>query len=245
MILSTLHDPDGRFVPLIKSQRTKLDHYQFIIAHTAQTHPETLKILKKQNIHLVLGGQWGEARQVCLKVALERQVTDFFICDFDKILHWLKIQPKEFSEIINQPQTHDFFIFGRNQKTFATYPQSWVMPETALNNLLSRKINQDIDALASVCRLNKQTSKLFLELAKEAGWASFIEWTLIAHLHRLSIKYQSAKGLSWEDPDRSEADIHQAGSFKKWQAIRYDGVEEWQKRFQIALDQLKVFTRFP
>ncbi|MFC1726998.1 hypothetical protein ACFL0Y_00575 [Patescibacteria group bacterium] len=245
-ILSTLHDPEGRFLPLIKKVREKLVVYpnQIIIAYTKATDKKVIESLKKLGCQLVIGGQWGEARKRALEIALQTETDNFFVCDFDKIFHWLEVAPKELKEILAKPLPQDFLISGRGPKVFSTYPFSWQKTEIITNYLVSKVIGFQVDVLAATFLFNRRAAKVMLNNSREKSWGACVEWPLLVHQTGLKIGYQEVRGLTWEDPDRFKKEIKKSGGLKKWQTINYDSLEEWEKRIDFLSIMFRVFKRF-
>lgn len=243
--LSTLHDPEGIFLPLIKKVENKLAAFfgGAIIAYTKVTDRRVLAILKDLGLVPVLSGLWGEARKKALDKALKTNNKLFFICDFDKILHWLLVEPKEIKRILQFSPRWDLTIFGRSSQVMATYPDSWIKTESVTNCIVSQVVGFHLDILAAVLLLNRKAARVISQKAAEKSWGSCVEWPLLVHLAGLKIGFKEPRGLTWEDPDRFTKEIKKAGGLKKWKEVRYNSLEEWEKRFFSMNEQFAAIKR--
>lgn len=247
-IITTIHDPDGLFIDLIKQVNLEFSKIapQIIAAKTENTSLQLTEELEGRQTVVFVGGLWGQSRKEALEKALEDKETDWvFACDFDKILHWLLIEKLEFESILsNPPHDCDFKIFGRGEKTFSTYPNSWFSTESHLNYLVSKVLKIKVDTLAATFLFNREVGEYISKEGREESWGACVEWPLLAHQASGRIAYQEANGLTFEDPDRCQKEIEEAGGLEDWLWIRFDNPTEWAKRFNSSLEQSKVVERF-
>jgi hypothetical protein len=243
--ITALHDPEGRFIPLLSKQKGSLLNIlgEIYISHTKETDPKLLSRLGGLGYQLFAGGLWGESRRQALGEALLAKKSSYFFCDFDKILHWVSVASEELRFFLEQEPEEDFLILGRGSRAMATYPLSWQQTEGVVNRLVSRLVGRQLDVMAAVCRLSAKAGKLIYRSSVEEGWGSCVEWPLIAYKANLSVGYQEAEGLSWEDPDRFQAEIKIAGGLEEWKKVFYDSPQQWEKRFLSAAEQLAVVAR--
>lgn len=243
--LSTLHDPEGIFLPLIKKVRSKLTGCfgGAIIAYTKATDRRVLAILKDIGLVPILGGLWGEARKKALNKALKTNSKLFFVCDFDKILHWLLVEPKEIERVLQLSPRQDLMIFGRRPEIMSTYPDSWIKTESVMNYLVSMVVGFPLDPLAATFLLNQKAALVISQKAIEKNWGTCVEWPLLVYLAGLKIGFKKPCGLTWEDPDRFIKEIRKAGDLRKWKKTRYDSLAEWKKRISSMTEQFAVIKR--
>lgn len=243
--LSTLHDPEGVFLPLVEKVKDGLrDNFAgAIIAYTKGTTSELLNVLKGLGLILVLGGLWGESKKAALEKALKTDSQRFFFCDFDKILHWLLIEKEELRSILAFSPKEDFLIFGRDKKTMATYPASWVETESISSHLVLQVLGLSMDVDAAVCLLNRKAAEVICKNSIEKSWGVCAEWPILVYKARLKIGYREAKGLTWEDPDRFGKEIKKMGGLSRWQRLNYDSLVEWDKRISSLVEKLMVIKR--
>lgn len=81
-------------------------------------------------------------------------------CDFDRVITWIKLYPKELFEVIsnfNNSFDKDYIVVGRTEKAFDTHPSSWKDTEIITNKMSSLAFgieNLDITAGASIFTLS-------------------------------------------------------------------------------------------
>lgn len=243
--ISTLHDPEGRYSPLVSKYKYFLKK-QFsgtVIAYTSGTDNKLVSSLKTLGFSLIVSGDYGEARVGVLKKALKSESEYFFFCDFDKILHWIKVERSELKDLLKDKPKKDFVSFGRSESVFNTYPDSWQKPESITNYLVSRILGFNIDVCTSVCVLNIEAAEIVVKLSKEKDWGSCVEWPLLVYKAGLSIGCQEFAGLTWEDPDRFEKEIEKFGGLEKWKKLNYSSKDEWERRTRSLLQQARVIKK--
>ncbi len=245
IVLSTLHDPEGRFVPLIQSSEDFFQEHtpDLIVAHTTSTSAKTLSHLKHLGVDIFPSGLFGEARIASLQRGLKTREKTFLTCDFDKILHWIRVDPGEWVKLLKTIPRKDYVAYGRSETTWKTYPISWYYPETAINHLVSKAVGFKVDVLTSVALFKRTAAEVIARKAKEKSWGSVVEWFLLPFKEGLPVGYTDANGLSWEDPDRFGEEIKAARGLKTWMSKNYDTVEEWKKRLTSAMMQVEVIQR--
>lgn len=249
-IITILHDPTNIFLPLVREIEDGLAPLlkNSIVAHTETTQKEILDWLEARGATNFIGGLFGESRISGIKKALEKDSHEntFFVIDFDKLLHWVLLENEELQKVLQGEvlQSSDFFIFGRNETAMNTYPSSWIATESIAGRFVSEVLGLTVEPLAAVCLMNRRSALVIGEKAEEKGWASCVEWPLIVHNNNLKVEYVDAKGLTWEDPDRFQNEISEAGSLEDWIKERYDGIGEWSKRIMILNDQLSVIKKY-
>lgn len=109
MVISTLHDPEGIFFDLIKASQNdlkKMVEQGLIVSCSSVTCLRTLDLLKEIGVEIVGGDSWGEGRRKGLETALKTNFEFLISSDFDKVLHWLKVEKKEFFTYL--------FFFGKS-----------------------------------------------------------------------------------------------------------------------------------
>jgi hypothetical protein len=242
LLVSTFHDPKAIFLSLLKKAKKALikNFRGAIIACTASTHPQSLVLLKEAKLTPITAGLWGEARRKALCRALKSKGESFLVCDFDKILHWLEAARNELGSILDSKPTKDCLIFGRSQKVMATYPDSWVKTEQIINHLVGKIIGQKVDILAATWILSRRAARIICQEGRQKSWGACSEWPLLIHQAGLKLGYQEARGLTWEDPDRFQKEIKEAGGLKAWQSKKYDSFKEWNKRLSSLTEQFSV-----
>ena len=194
IIISTLHDPEGRLLSIVRLLKKELSTLNLIIAVTNNTDKNLVTFLLNLGIQIVDGGRYGESRLSALRESLKRKKSFIFCCDFDKVLHWLLVDPKEFKNFLVCSLKEDFLILGRTKKVFATYPRSWKVTESIINHLVSKIINSKVDVLTGVYIFQRIVGEVIVKEAIETSWGACVEWPLLAQFAGLEINYREVKG---------------------------------------------------
>ena len=247
-IITTLHDPSNVFSPLIEQVKELFMELapNLVIACTETTNTNIINYISSYGALTMEGGLWGQSRRKALAYTLDQtQAQNFFVCDFDKIIHWLKVAPEELSNLLKEGvSVGEFRILGRDAKTFATYPNSWLATESKINKMVSQLIKLDVDILAATFLFDWDIAQSIVSQSQEESWGACVEWPLIAFSTGKKMSCKNAQGLTFEDPDRCQEDIQRAGGYENWLENRFDNPTEWAKRFGASLEQTKVVERF-
>lgn len=247
LIISTIHDPTGSLGVLLSRFNGNLSKIQELtIAATPQTKIETIsKLREKLSAKIVKGGLFGTSRINALKGAYTDNAISYIYIDFDKLLHWLEVNPTELYSLMKATFENDYTQLKRSKSALKTYPRSWLDNELPSNDFCSKLLNLDnFDIHSGQFVLSSKAAKTILNEAKEPGSKTFAEWLMIIHRHKLKIASLEVDGISWEDPDRLKIDYQ--GNFSKfsdWVSDKYNSPEEWLKRKQLALDTNEVISQ--
>lgn len=162
ILITTIHDPYMKLIndidlyaPIITElfDETYIcisDRTSKLVIDCCTNNYSNVKVISKKGA--------ADARRNVLKFALSETKTAQLImyCDFDRIITWLKLCPKELMEVINQFNSNfdkDYLVVGRTEKAFDTHPSSWKDTERITNKMsaLAFKIeNLDITAGAAL-----------------------------------------------------------------------------------------------
>jgi hypothetical protein len=248
ILISTAHDIDGTFIPLLEQIRPKLSPFckNSVVACTPATHQDTIKVLKSIGFTVIEGGSFNQGRILGLKKAMEidPNETSFFSCCLDKLIHWLEFEENEFHETFNSLSPYGIQLLGRSEKAWSTYPQSWVQTEQIVNRLLSKKMGIDIDALTGDLIVSRNAAELICAKSVEVHAGACVEWPLMVLQHDMTVGCILVNGLSWEDADRSQSVIEAEGGLELWKEKFYEGIAEWKKRSQFQVDMIVALERF-
>lgn len=243
-LISPLHDPEGKYLEIIKKWASLLPNFysQIILRVTRKTN---LKVLTKlQNLgFIVLQGDhpYGEAHRQALAYGLNKRGKIFHCSDFDRILHWTSSHPKELKKTLKKANFADYIILGRTKRAFATHPPSWQLTEKIDNTLLSKVLGFTVDIGAGSAILNQKAVKTILAKSKEMAFSILAEWPLLVKKVGLKVGYLAVEGYEWEDPDRFQKEIKKMG-YQKW-LESYDSLNEWQKRIEITNQRTKLILK--
>lgn len=245
-ILSSIHDPEAIYLPLINELKEHLKQllHNPIIAVTSATNPQIVEVLKEIGFEITEGGLYGESRISVVQAAIKSDFNLFFYCDLDKLLHWIKFEKDEFAQLLNMQLSCDFLILSRTQKAWDTYPESWKQTESIANYLSSKVFGCEIDVYTGDVIFNRKSAEIIASQAQEKNWGSCFEFPLLAFKSGLKVDSQEVNGLSWEDPDKSQAQIEKAGGIEKWKELYFDSIDEWQKRTKSLVEQVEIIKKF-
>ncbi len=243
-ILTYLHDPDNLYIPLIKSASFPKELEDTIIAVSPSTTPEVRDCVEKLGYTIIEGGTYGVARLNLLKYSVKNlNEKHLFVCDFDKMLHWLITEPDELIILIKQEPKNDLTVIARSSRARATYPETWTKTENIASRILAKNIKKHVDFMNGPVILNEKAAKLIVEKGKETGVGSCVEFCILAAQAKLNIENKEVDGLTWEDPDRYKQMISQSKSYDDWKYDTYHSLYEWRKRVDFLYKQVEVMIR--
>lgn len=233
-LISPLHDPKGKYLPLLKkSGRLLFNNYsQVFLGVSDKTSTETIKMLDKLGFIICQGDySYGEGYRQALALGFKKNGQFFHCSDFDRIFHWVSSYPQELTKILKKGALADYLILGRTKRAFSTHPLSWQLTEKIDNILASKLLERKVDLYAGSAFFNIQAAKIILANSKEESFSVLLEWPLLIKKAGLKINYLAVEGYEWEDPDRFQKEIKKLG-FQKW-FERYDSFTEWKKRIEL------------
>ncbi len=239
ILLSALHDPKGVFETHISELKNIFyDLFTSIyILHTEVTSTATLNACGT-SVNQLEGGRYSESKILGIKEALNKHPNETFLyCDFDKVLLWNIKHPDEFKSIVGKTLNSNYLIFGRALETFDTYPKSWVETESITNAILSKQLGCEVDALTATCLFDSKAARVIAGNASGKEWESPAEWPMLMKHAKLTIEYESAKGLEWEDP-YFYFDNSKFNSQSEWLETVYNSPQEWSKRLNASAQQV-------
>ncbi len=244
--LSHFHDPDNLFVSILERVEGKLpaELKGSVVAVTPETTITVYELVKRLGFTIVEGGPYGVGRMSALKKTLSLSDDDlFFVCDFDKMLHWIENDPAEFNSIFSIKPEFDLTAIARGEKAKATYPLSWLETEFIATRIIGKILGKEVDLMNGPYIANRKAAETIAEKARETGVGACTEWCLIAHLNNLTVGNYFVNGLTWEDPDRYSKQIAESGSFEAWKNRTFDSLYEWRKRVEFLHRQVEVMIR--
>ncbi len=244
---SHFHDPDDLFVSILERNLNNIpDEVKgSVIAVTSQTTLKVYDLLKKMGFVLIEGGPYGYGRVAALKESLKDTAEDiFFVCDFDKFLHWIETDKNEFVSMFHRDYKYDLSVVARGEGARETYPQSWLETEYIVTKIIGKILGKNVDLMNGPFIAKRTLAELIASSAKETGVGACAEWCLIAHLNGFTLGNVSVEGLTWEDPDRYSELIKKSASFSDWKENTFDSLYEWRKRVEFLHKQVEVMIRY-
>lgn len=244
---SHFHDPDNLFIPILERNKQNIpdDVKGSVIAVTPQTTLSVYNLLKDMGFRLIEGGPYGFGRNSALKESLkDTNETTFFVCDFDKFLHWIETDNNEFVNLFSRDFKYDLNIVARSESARETYPQSWLETEYIVTKIIGKILGKNVDLMNGPFIAKRGVAEQIALNAKETGVGACAEWCLIAHLGGYSLGNISVEGLTWEDPDRYTELIKKSPSFSDWKENTFDSLYEWRKRVEFLHKQVEVMINY-
>lgn len=251
VLASTLHDPDGRFLPHIESVGCALDQYcSVVVAATDSTNDRTLDTLRSLGVTVerAPAGSIGNSRRVAVRGAKRLLASAIFLCDFDRWLHWatyhgeeLALIPTVVSAMIPAPW---FVCIGRTARAFATHPRAQQEPEAATNRALELAVGFPVDAVAGAAWLSAEGASIVLERSIEETAATDLEWPALIHgQDPTRLAYHETEGLEFETATFYPEEIAAAGGYDAWIHHTYDQPGMWADRLRLAADSVEALVR--
>ncbi len=242
--LSYFHDPDDLFLPILNDITIPQQLVGSVIAITPETTFQIYELVRKLGFKTIEGGPYGFGRLSALKESLKDSLSQYFmVCDFDKMLHWIKTKPEEFIKTLELEPKNDVTVISRSPIALETYPKAWIETEQIASKILDKVIGQYVDIMNGPYILNRNAAEFIAAHSIETGVGSCTEWCLLAKQANLSIDNLPVNGLTWEDPDRYTHLINTYNSFDEWKEKTFDSLYEWRKRVEFLHKQVQVMIR--
>lgn len=243
-LLTYLHDPDNLYVPLIKSTKFTKELQQSLIAISPTTTKKVKNLISDNGFEIIKGGKYGTARLNLVKHAQKYYDDDFFfLCDFDKLIHWIKTNKVEFLSFFKNTPKYDLTVIARSSRALSTYPETWLNTESIAKRIMSKIIRQQVDFMNGPLILSKKALKFIAENGHEKGVGSCAEFCILVSQAKLTITNLEVDGLTWEDPDRYPKLIEKSKTYDDWKYDTYHSLYEWRKRVDFLNKQVEVMIR--
>ena len=244
MLVSTLHDPDGRMVEATERLLGQLmELYEGIaVVATPSTSPRLLGALSGTTVESIeeSNGAVGVGRRHALRLGLRPGASHLHYCDFDRVLHWIGRYPSELAATVSAIQSHDYLMIGRTERAFATHPRVQVDTEGITNHAFSLWYGEPVDVAAGSCGVSRRAARLLLERSTAPTNATDTEWPAIVRMAGMGVGFIRTEGLEFETPDYFGEEIATAGSLESWMEQRSRPLEAWVSRTRLALESLEA-----
>ena len=211
ILITTVHDPYMKLINDIKrySHVIKEIFDEIFICISDETNEIVTGICTNNysNVKVIRKKGAADARRNVLKFAIsETKISQqIMYCDFDRVITWIKLYPKELIEVISKFNSNfdkDYIIIGRTELAFDTHPSSWKDTEIITNKMSGLAFgieNLDITAGASIFTLN--AGKSIARLSKHSH--TDCEWPKIIYDDSGTIGEIKVDGLSYIDINRA------------------------------------------
>ncbi|MAG36911.1 MAG: hypothetical protein CL878_11810 [Dehalococcoidia bacterium] len=245
---ATLHDPDGRMVEPARAVGASL-WKRYSSAHivaTPQTASELITLLSEAGAEISTGAdsRIGAGRRQVLSDAVQAGASAVHYCDFDRLIHWLRVAPPELQAVLDQltaARTFEFLILGRTAAAFGTHPRVQRETETVTNHAFSAWFGHPADVGAGSCGVTAEGAALIAEHSDEPTNATDAEWPAIVQcLAPGRVRYRATEGLSFETADYFMAEIRRAGGEVQWQEQVYEQPAMWLQRLELSHNSVRA-----
>ena len=211
ILITTVHDPYMKLINDIKRYTPILNKLfdEIYICISDETNARVTDIYTNNysNVKVIEKKGAADARRNVLKFAISEIKIDQLImyCDFDRVITWIKLYPKELFEVIsnfNNSFDKDYIVVGRTEKAFDTHPSSWKDTEIITNKMSSLAFgieNLDITAGASIFTL--RAGKIIAISSKHSH--TDCEWPKIIYDDSGIIGEIKVDGLSYIEINRA------------------------------------------
>ncbi len=216
------------------------------IIATPQTDARLITLLSAAGAAVSTGAdsRIGAGRRLALCDAVQAGAATVHYCDFDRLLHWLRVAPAELQAVLDQltaPRTFDYLILGRTAAAFATHPRVQRETETVTNRAFSAWFGHPADVGAGSCGVTARGAALIARHSDEPTNATDAEWPAIVQcLAPGRVRYRATEGLSFETADYYAAEIGRAGSETQWREQVYEQPEMWLQRLELSHNSVRA-----
>jgi hypothetical protein len=250
-LVSTLHDPEGRFIPALEARGGRLAQYAGVyVRATAATAGAVCALLRDLGAAVDGGAPAGigAARRLALRAAVEGGHAAFLYCDFDRWLHWAGSYPDELrglpERIARRRPRPGYVCLGRTARAYATHPLVQRLAETATNHAFGLALGRRIDATAGACWIAAEAAALLLRESAEPTNATDLEWPALVHRAAPGrLAYLATEGLEFETAEFYQPEVVAAGGVDAWARRQYERPDAWLARLRLATDSVAAAQR--
>lgn len=250
-LVGPLHDPEARLARAIRTYGKNLKSIYMgaiVVKTTKNTHSDTLKALASANIsfskratkgnYVAMGKTYKEA----ITLGLKLKTRHIHVCDFDRILHWVKVFPNELKDIVELlPSNTGITFVGRSKRAFETHPKTQKQTEEIVNILASEVAGIDVDIMSGSFAMDSQSAKIILKKSKRNDYSFFAEFLSIAKKAGIQINTLITEGLEWETPDQYADKIRKEG-YSDW-LDEFMSLPEWKRRIELMEKNTEILIK--
>lgn len=240
-LVSPLHDPEARLAKAIRTYGKNLKTIYFgaiIVKVTKNTHTETLKALASANIlyskQTTVGNYvaMGKTYKQAVNLGLKMNTRHIHVCDFDRILHWVKVFPNELRDVVKLlPSNTGITWIGRTKRAFETHPKTQKETEEIVNALASKVAGIEVDIMSGSFSMDNDSARKILKKSTRNDYSFFAEFLSIAKRSGIQINTLMTEGLEWETPDQYIDKIRKEG-YSDW-LDEFMSLPEWKRRIEL------------
>ncbi|MDF7639744.1 hypothetical protein PT285_10055 [Lactobacillus sp. ESL0791] len=173
----------------------------------------------------------ADARRKALRLALgdSKTTTNYFYCDFDKVVVAIMQDKAVFANFIRQLDvTNEFLIVGRDFASFAAYPETWQRTEAITNEAASQVFKiKNLDITAGSCALGKKAAKTILQQSSEL--LTDTEWPGICRNAGIPVRYVAVSFIIYDAKYTAGRDDNNWHGYLSRLALALQGLESLNK----------------
>ncbi len=240
-LASPLHDPEARLADSIRKHGKKIKTFYFgfvVVRATQDLHTDTKKALESCKIEYSLETKkseyinMGRTYRGAMQMGIKLNTRSIHVCDFDRILHWIKSFPNELRDVIKLiPSNYGLTWIGRTERAFETHPRTQRKTESIVNTIASEKAEQDLDIMSGSFAMDINTAKLLLKNTKRNDYSFYSEFLVYALKKKIPVGSILTEGLEWETPDQYKDKIQKEG-YQDW-LDEFMSLPEWKRRIEL------------
>lgn len=263
-LATTIHDPENRLYEQMCREWPKIATLFSFIAVNASpnTSEAVLAFLRSQGAHIQqqqLSDEesalcLGEARRDVVLASLAATIPDAMSthtlhCDFDRVLHWSEQYRDELRQMVARVPDHDFTVFGRTPRAFASHPRIQRDTERIINHVFSLASGKEWDITAAARGISRRAAKAIRDGCHErsfgvdAAWPLFIQ-QLMKEQSELTMAYVEAEGLEFETVDRYMAEADALGGVEAWVDQLDADPKQWSYRTRLAWIEIEAMQQY-
>ena len=245
----TLHDHWRRLLPTLNGIFAGI-----AVRGSATAHRPTLDFLAGHGVLVYQepGGSGnarphiGRGRRKALELALSLGQPAVMYCDGDRMLHWAEHYEAELTAVPAHLSAHDFTVFGRTPRAFATHPRSQQDTEGLVNELYGRISGHNWDVLAAARGLSRRAAEFILAHSTDDEISTDVSWPLLLQQRQpaWTQAYFATEGLEYETIAQVLPEVARAGGPDAWLAALDADPQEWVKRLELARVMAAAMTPF-
>ena len=243
-LASTVHDEHGGLRWLLRLHGDEIVRRfgRVVLVATPQTDARLLGDAERLGFSVtrLRKNVVGETYFQAAKRGSDTGAETVFLCDFDRVLHWLHAHPREFDRALAAARRQDYAIFERSPRAYRSHHDALYWTEQAPNFLLSTALGNATfhDHLSGCMAFSRRAARVIASHGRTRSYDLFSRWPLLLRATKISPTYIRCEGLEWETPDRFRAAVKRAGGVRQWRK-RASSPAEWRKRARMAEEFVK------
>jgi hypothetical protein len=255
----TYHDPAGKLYPQIeRTLPALLDIFSGIaVRGSRQANEKSLALFAAMGAKVKVdsapsqnsGGQIGRARREAVDLALGFEAPFNFHCDGDRVLHWAEIYPDELIKIVTKIPKHDFTLFGRTPRAWATHPRIQRDTEAIVNHIFHLKTGWEWDVMIGARGMSRQAAQAIVTGCLDNEISVDVTWPLFLRSYgNFSLTYIPTEGLEFETQNRYQSEVNAAGSQTAWLDGLDADIDKWLHRvdyIRLDLEAMRPYFEAP